>query len=195
MLIAGWRMTPAVVSVVLLPLGVLLTVLSPIAGRWSDRVGPGPMIAVGGVLVAVAFLGLGLLAGTHDVWRAVLPMMIVFGLGMSFVVSPLSTAVMTSVADRDTGTASGINNAVARVAGLFAVASMGWLGALVFNGALGATGVGASFGAPLPVGLSAAAVTATDQGFAAIAYVTSALSLFSGVIAWFTLEHRQRTKT
>jgi EmrB/QacA subfamily drug resistance transporter len=194
MLIAGWRVTPAVVSVVLLPLGVLLTVLSPIAGRWSDRVGPGPMIAVGGVLVAVAFLGLGLLAGTHDVWRAVLPMMIVFGLGMSFVVSPLSTAVMTSVADRDTGTASGINNAVARVAGLFAVASMGWLGALVFNGALGATGVGASFGAPLPGGLSAAAVAATDRGFAAIAYVTAALSLLSGVIAWFTLERRQPQK-
>jgi EmrB/QacA subfamily drug resistance transporter len=189
-LIAGWQVTPAEVALVLLPLGVMLTILSPLAGRYSDRYGPGPMIAIGGVLVALAFLGLGLVMGTHDVWRAVLPMMIVFGLGMSFVVSPLSTAVMTSVADRDTGTASGINNAVARVAGLLAVASMGWLAAVVFGGALGSAAAGLSFGAPVPGGPGPEAAAATDRAFAAIAYVTAALSLASGIIAWFTLEHR-----
>lgn len=190
-LIAGWQVTPAEVSLVLLPLGIMLTVLSPLAGRYSDRYGPGPMIAIGGVLVALAFLGLGLVMPTHEVWRAVLPMMIVFGLGMSFVVSPLSTAVMTSVADRDTGTASGINNAVARVAGLLAVASMGWLGAVVFGAALGSAAAGLSFGAPVPGGPGPEAAAASDHAFAAIAYVTAALSLASGVIAWFTLEHRR----
>jgi EmrB/QacA subfamily drug resistance transporter len=189
-LIAGWRVTPAEVSLVLLPLGIMLTILSPLAGRWSDRVGPAPMIAIGGALVALAFLGLGLLVHIHDLWRVVLPLMLLFGLGMSFVVSPLSTAVMTSVADRDTGTASGINNAVARVAGLLAVASMGWLGALVFAGTLGEGGAGLSFGAPVAGGPSVEAAAATDHAFAAIAYVTAALSLASGVIAWFTLEHR-----
>jgi EmrB/QacA subfamily drug resistance transporter len=189
-LIAGWGVTPAEVSLVLLPLGIILTILSPIAGRFSDRIGPGPMIAAGAALVALSFLGLGLFVGTHSLWFAVLPLMILFGLGMSLVVSPLSTAVMTSVADRDTGTASGVNNAVARVAGLFAVATMGGLGALIFASSLGGDTGGMSFGAPRPGGLSPEAVAATDQAFAAIAYVTAALSLLSGAIAWMTLEHK-----
>jgi EmrB/QacA subfamily drug resistance transporter len=190
-LIAGWNVSPAEVSLVLLPLGILLTILSPFAGKLSDKVGPGPMITAGSVLVALAFLGLGVFAGTHSVWLMVLPMMIVFGLGMSLVVSPLSTAVMTSVEDRDTGTASGINNAVARVAGLFAVATMGGLAAAIFSSVLG--GGAGSFGEPQPGGLTPEAVAATDAGFAAIAYVTSALSLLSGAIAWFTLPRRLGT--
>jgi EmrB/QacA subfamily drug resistance transporter len=189
-LIAGWGITPAEVSLVLLPLGIILTILSPINGRLSDRFGAGPMIAGGATLVALAFLGLGLLAGTHQLWLVVLPLMILFGLGMSFVVSPLSTAVMTSVEDRDTGTASGINNAVARVAGLFAVATMGWLGAVVFMASLGGNAGDMSFGAPMPDGGNAAGAAATDHAFAAIAYVTAALSLLSAVIAWTTLEHK-----
>lgn len=195
-LIAGWGITPAEVSLVLLPLGILLTVLSPWAGKLSDRVGPGPMIAAGSLLVALSFLGLGLFAFTHSLWFVVLPLMVLFGCGMSLVVSPLSTAVMTSVADRDTGTASGVNNAVARVAGLFAVASMGGLGAFVFAQSMGGTGADLSFGLAPPAGLAAnleaARIAATDGAFAAIAYVTAALSLLSGVIAWFTLEHKGR---
>ena len=148
------------------------------------------MIAAGSSLVAVAFLGLGLFIGLHSLWFVVLPAMILFGLGMSLVVSPLSTAVMTAVADRDTGTASGINNAVARVAGLFAVATMGGLGALVFAGSIGGGAGGLSFGMSVPGGPTPAAAAATDHAFAAIAYVTAALSLLSGVIAWTTLERK-----
>lgn len=189
-MIAGWNATPTEVSLVLLPLGIMLTLLSPLSGKLSDRLGPGPMIAAGATLVAIAFAGLGLLVGTHQIWLVVLPLMLLFGLGMSLVVSPLSTAVMTSVSDHDTGTASGINNAVARVAGLFAVATMGGLAAAIFQGSLGGAAEGLSFGAPVEGGLPAAAVAATDAGFAAIAYVTAALSLLSGVIAWVTLERR-----
>jgi len=189
-LITGWGITPAEVSLVLLPLGIILTVISPFAGRYSDRFGPGPMIAAGSSLVALAFLGLGLFIGLHSLWFVVLPAMILFGLGMSLVVSPLSTAVMTSVADRDTGTASGINNAVARVAGLFAVATMGGLGALVFASSIGGGAGGLSFGMSVPGGPTPEAAAATDHAFAAIAYVTAALSLLSGVIAWMTLERK-----
>lgn len=189
-MIAGWSATPTEVSLVLLPLGIMLTLLSPLSGKLSDRFGPGPMIAAGATLVAIAFGGLGLLVGTHQVWFVVLPLMLLFGLGMSLVVSPLSTAVMTSVADRDTGTASGINNAVARVAGLFAVATMGGLASAIFQGTLGGAAEGLSFGAPVEGGLPAAAVAATDTAFSAIAYVTAALSLLSGVIAWVTLDRR-----
>jgi EmrB/QacA subfamily drug resistance transporter len=192
-LITGWKVTPAEVSLMLLPLGIMLTVLSPFTGRYSDRFGPGPMIAAGASIVALSFLLLGILIGIHNLWFVVLPTMILFGLGMSLVVSPLSTAVMTSVADRDTGTASGVNNAVARVAGLFAVATMGGLGSLVFMSIAGAD---MSFGMEPLGGIAADAeatrMLATDRAFSAIAYVTAALSLLSAVIAWFTLEHKGR---
>ena len=95
------------------------------------------MIAGGATIVAVAFALMGLLAPLQNIWLAVLPCTILLGLGMSGVVSPLSTAVMTSVEDRDTGLASGVNNAVARVAGLLAVALMGGVAAFVFERALG----------------------------------------------------------
>src|SRR5690606_31766976 len=124
-MIGGWGETPATVSLALLPMGVLLTALSSFTGKWADRFGPGPLIALGSVLVAIAFAALGATAPLHNVWFAVMPLVALLGLGMGFVVSPLSTAVMTNVEDSDTGTASGVNNAVARVAGLVAVALLG----------------------------------------------------------------------
>jgi hypothetical protein len=121
--------------------------------------------------------------------------MIVFGCGMSFVAGPVSTAVMTSVADRDTGTASAVNNAVARVAGLFAVAMMGALAALVFARA-GNMPDGTTFGQipphPLPADVETLRVSATDQAFAVIAYVTAGLAAVSAVLAWTTQQHKSR---
>jgi predicted MFS family arabinose efflux permease len=194
-LIAGWGVTPAEVSIVMLPLGIALTLLSSIAGTWSDRVGPGPMIAAGSAIVALSFFLIGLTAPLHNIWFVLLPLMTLFGIGMGLVVSPLSTAVMTSVEDRDTGVASGVNNAVARVAGLFAVAIMGALIAIVFERALGGFAeqsifFGVASDSPLPADAEAARVAATDAAFAVVGYVTAALSLLSGVIAWFTLEKR-----
>lgn len=194
-LIGGWGVTPVEVSIAMTPLGIVLTVLSPIAGRLTDRVGPAPVLAMGSSIVAVAFLALGLTVGTHSVWFAVLPIMTLFGLGMSFVAGPVSTAVMTAVADRDTGTASAINNAVARVAGLFAVATMGALAALVFANVTGGLS-GVSFGlaptSPLSAADGALRVAATDRGFAVVCFVAAAMAAVSAVIAWTTLQHKPR---
>lgn len=194
-LIGGWGLTPAEVSILLLPLGIALTILSPLAGTLADKVGPGPMIATGATLVAVAFLFMGMTAPLHNPWFVLLPLNALFGIGMGLVVSPLSTAVMTSVADRDTGVASGVNNAVARVAGLFAVATMGAVIAIVFDRALGSLAeldvyFGVAPASPLSGAEEAARIAATDAAFAAVCYVTAALSLFSGIIAWFTQEKR-----
>ena len=190
-MIGGWGETPATVSLALLPMGVLLTALSSFTGKWADRFGPGPLIAMGSVLVAIAFAALGATAPLHNVWFAVMPLVALLGLGMGFVVSPLSTAVMTNVEDSDTGTASGVNNAVARVAGLVAVALLGTVVAGVFERSLGgAAELPIFFGLPAP-GLSAAEeairLRATDAAFASIAYVTAVLSLLSAAIAWLTL--------
>src|SRR3569623_2121730 len=192
-MIAGWGVSPAIVSLSLLPLGIALTVLSPIAGKTTDRLGPGPVLTFGSLIVGAAFLGLGLTAGLHNVWFVVLPLMAVFGIGMSFVAGPVSTAVMTSVADRDTGTASAINNAAARVAGLFAVAMMGALAAWVFARSTNMMS-GLDFGAIPPQSLLAIAetmrVAATDQAFALICYVTAGLAVVSAILAWTTQRHK-----
>ncbi|HTM76995.1 MAG TPA: MFS transporter [Devosia sp.] len=193
-LIAGWGVSPAEVALALLPLGVLLTVLSSFSGMLADRLGPAPLIALGSILVAAAFALLGWTAPLHNVWFAVMPCIILLGLGMGLVVSPLSTAVMTSVADHDTGVASGVNNAVARVAGLMAVALLGAVVASVFERTLGsAAELPIFFGIAAP-GLSAseevARLAATDAAFASIAYITAVLSLTSAAIAWWTLERK-----
>ncbi len=194
-MIAGWAVSPAVVSLVMLPIGICLSLLSPFAGRMTDRFGPGPVLTFGAVVIGIAFAGLGLTAGLHSAWFAVLPLMFVFGFGLSFVAGPVSTAVMTSVADRDTGTASAINNAVARVAGLFAVAMMGALAAWVFAQA-GGMPAGTSFGLappqPLPPEAEAARVAATDRAFALVAYVTAGLAALSALVAWTTQAHKDR---
>jgi len=193
-MIGGWGQSPATVSLALLPLGIVLTVLSSFSGRWADRFGPGPLIALGSLLVAAAFAGLGLTASWHSVWTGVLPCIVLLGLGMGLVVSPLSTAVMTSVDDKDTGVASGVNNAVARVAGLVAVALLGAVVASVFEQSLGtAAELPIFFGLPVD-GLSAdedaLRLAATDAAFATVAYVTAGLSLVSAAVAWLTLERK-----
>jgi EmrB/QacA subfamily drug resistance transporter len=193
-MIGGWGQSPATVSLALLPLGLALTALSSFSGKWADRFGPGPLIALGSLIVAGAFAGLGLTAPMHSVWLAVLPCMVLLGLGMGLVVSPLSTAVMTSVEDGDTGVASGVNNAVARVAGLVAVALLGAIIAPIFDAALGPAAELPIFFGLAADGLSAQdealRLAATDAAFATVAYVTAALSLVSAVVAWLTLERK-----
>ncbi|WP_244488912.1 MFS transporter [Devosia sp. Root635] len=194
-MIGGWGESPATVSLVLLPLGISLTLLSSLSGQWADRFGPAPLIAAGSLLVAAAFAALGVTAPLHAVWLAVLPSIVLLGLGMGLVVSPLSTAVMTSVGDGDTGVASGVNNAVARVAGLVAVALLGAVVASVFEQNLDAAAELPIFFGVVTEGLSPAEeslrLAATDAAFAAVAYVTAALSVVSALVAWLTLERKR----
>lgn len=193
-MIGGWGETPATVSLALLPMGILLTALSSFSGKWADRFGPAPLIALGSLIVALAFTALGITAPLHNVWFAVLPCIALLGLGMGLVVSPLSTAVMTSVEDSQTGVASGVNNAVARVAGLVAVALLGMIVAQVFEQALDEAAELSIFFGTMATGLTAEEealrLGATDTAFAAVCYITAGLSLVSAGVAWLTLERK-----
>jgi EmrB/QacA subfamily drug resistance transporter len=109
----------------LIPLPLILTVSSPFAGAFAGRIGPRIPLTLGPLVVAAGFmLSLRIGAGANY-WTAVLPMIVVIGLGMSGAVAPLTTAVLTSVDPSHTGSASGLNSAVARTGGLVATALLG----------------------------------------------------------------------
>ncbi len=174
--IAGWGVSEAEAALAFLPLTLPIALLSSRFGALADRLGPGPLIAAGSVVVGLAYalLALGLPA---QAFRAqVLPLMLVLGLGMAMVVAPLSTAIMAAVPEDRTGTASGINNAVARVAGLIAVAVMGALAGRLYL----QTGGTASFGAFADGGPHVAAMNAA---FASLLWVCAALAALSAAMA------------
>lgn len=110
------------VTAAFLPISILIGLLSAPAGRLADRFGAGPLMAAGSALVACAYAGLWLAAPTGQFWSHVVPLTGLAGLGLGLVVAPLTAAAMQGAEDGEQGAASGVNNAVARVAGLVAVA-------------------------------------------------------------------------
>ncbi|HEU5271237.1 MAG TPA: MFS transporter [Jatrophihabitans sp.] len=114
---------PLVAGLAPLPLSLLMLLLSPRAGAVVDRIGPRLPMAVGPVIVAAGIaLSMRVDSGHRNFFLDVLPAMVVFGLGMSCLVAPLTATVMGSVPPDDVGIASGVNNAVSRTAGLLTVA-------------------------------------------------------------------------
>ena len=118
---------PSAAGAALLPLSVGLAVLSPTAGRLAGRIGARPMLIAGPLLVAAGFGLLAGLSGDGGYWTGVFPGLVVLALGAGVAVAPLTDAVLGAVADEYEGAAAGVNNAVARIAGLLAVALVGFV--------------------------------------------------------------------
>jgi EmrB/QacA subfamily drug resistance transporter len=109
----------------LLPITLMMFFLSRRFGALADRFGPRAFMAAGPTAAGVGLL-LFLRVGAHPDYLAdVLPPILVFGLGLALTVAPLTSAVLAGVEDEYAGIASGVNNAVARVAGLLAIAAVG----------------------------------------------------------------------
>jgi MFS family permease len=122
-----------------LPFTILMITITRFAGALADKHGPRLFLIFGPAISGLGMVMLSFVGATHgprDYWTTFLPGLIVFGLGMSFTVAPLTTTVMNAVEDRYTGVASGINNALSRVAGVFANAIFGAIAVLLFNGML-----------------------------------------------------------
>jgi EmrB/QacA subfamily drug resistance transporter len=122
----------------LLPVTVLMFLLSPVAGRLAGKHGPRWFMTFGPVIGAAGFLLLLRMHADAPFFTEVLPGILVFGLGLACTVSPLTAAILGDIDQRHAGMGSAINNAIARVAGLLAVAAIGALIAARFASAVDA---------------------------------------------------------
>src|SRR6266568_175321 len=191
-----------------LPLILLMFALSRWSGGLVARYGArGPLI-IGPLIVAAGFALFAVPSAGASYWKAFFPPMIVLGFGMAVTVAPLTTVVMSSVDQDHAGTASGINNAVARVAGVLAIAVFGVVMVAAFSSHLNRSLT--SFSLPsnvlreiqanetrlaaltLPTNLdenTAAAVRSAVShafvaGFRLVVLICAGLAAASGVLAW-----------
>jgi EmrB/QacA subfamily drug resistance transporter len=113
----------------LLPVSLMLLLFSSRVGKLSSKIGPRYFLTFGPIIASLAmFLLISYQPGNSYLWF-LLPRVLLFSIGLVLLVAPLTTTVMTSVDESSSGIASGVNNAVSRVAGLVVIALLGLAGA------------------------------------------------------------------
>ena len=147
-------------GIALLPITVVMFFLSPRVGRLSMRIGPRLFMGIGPLVAAAGVVPLIRLKPGFSYWLELFPAVIVFSIGLSMIVAPLTATVLADADDTDSGIASGTNNAVARVAGLLGIAGVGVAAASANNElslhgyrlAMGITAASIAFGGVIGLG-------------------------------------------
>src|SRR5215218_2636794 len=121
-----------------LPFVIITFLLSRWAGGLVTRYGARLPLIIGPLIAATGFILFAIPGTEGSYWTTFFPAIVVLGLGMSFVIAPLTTTAMSSVEGRHSGLASGVNNAVSRAAGLLAIPLLGIFVFLAFSTALDA---------------------------------------------------------
>jgi len=162
----GW--SPVAAGAASLPVTALMLTLSARAGALAQAVGPRLPLTVGPLGIAAGMLLMTRIDPGDSYVASVLPAVVVFGLGLTLVVAPVTATVLAAADARHAGIASGVNNAVSRVAGLLAVAVLPLVGGLT----------GDAFYDP----------SAMTDGFHTAMLVTAALAALGGLLAWWTID-------
>jgi len=212
--VQGYSTTAA--GAAILPLILIMFFLSRWSGGLVSRYGPkGPLI-IGPLIATLGFGWFAVPSVGESYWKTFLPAIVVLGFGMAVTVAPLTTVVMNSVNHDRVGTASGINNAVARVAGVLAIAVLGIVMVTVFSSRLSRSLGQLSLppavvqeiqaneiqlaGLQVPAGLNSSTKSAVDDsvkeafvfGFRTVMLICACLALMSAAVAWLIIP-RDRT--
>lgn len=147
-----------------LPITVIMLLLSPRMGAAAQRLGPRLPMTIGPILAGVGLALMARIEPNMSYWGSVFPAVVVFGLGLATTVAPLTSTVLASVSEHQVGAASGVNNAISRMAGLLAVA--------ILPPVAGITGMGAG-----PLG----------PGFGRAMLISAGVCVVGGVVAFATV--------
>ena len=159
--------SPLAAGAASLPITALMLLLSPAAGALAQRIGPRIPLTVGPLVTALGLLLMSRIDPGDSYLSGVLPAVIVFGLGLTLVVAPVTATVMAAADERHSGIASGINTAVSRLSGLIIVAVLPLVAGLT----------GTKFYDP----------AAMAHGFHVAMLACAALAVAGGVLAWLTI--------
>jgi EmrB/QacA subfamily drug resistance transporter len=159
--------SPIAAGAASLPVTALMLLLSARSGALAQRIGARIPLTIGPLVIAVGLLMMTRIDPGDSYVSTVLPAVIVFGLGLTLVVAPVTATVLAAADARHSGIASGINNAVSRVAGLLAVAVLPLIAGLT----------GDSFYDP----------SAMADGFRVAMVACAVLAALGGVLAWLTI--------
>lgn len=208
--------SPTEAGFVNLPFVILQFSLSRWAGGLITRYGAKLPLVVGPIIAGVGFFLFGIPGIGGSYWTTFFPAILVMGLGMTIVIAPLTTAVMSAVSSTNSGVASGINNAVARVAGLLAIAVFGIVVVSSFTSSLDqkmnqqqiSTQTQQTINdqtsrltqIELPQNLSQTERTQTKQdineafvdGFHLVMFICAGMAILSGLAAAWLVEGKQR---
>ena len=121
--VAGWPATLAALAT--LPVGILNIALSSWFGTLSAKYGARWFMGFGPILAGLGFLLMLTTTDPVNYWTQLLPGVLLFGLGLSATVAPLTSTILGSISEKQSGIGSAVNNAVSRVAGLIAIAFLG----------------------------------------------------------------------
>src|SRR5579871_79371 len=192
--LGGYSATQA--GAALLPFALIMGFGASFAGTLTDRLGPRSLLTIGPIIAACGLAMLAVVDLKRPFWVGVFPSIVLLGIGTSITVPPLTSTVMAAAGTVRAGIASGVNNAVARIAGLLAVAA---LGAVLFasfsyhlvgpvtlqaNDTLNAVMSGRS-------GVSGEVVTAFERALRTIMLAAASCAALAGLVGWLGIEPSQ----
>src|SRR4051812_32006032 len=204
--VAGY--SPIAAGAALLPVTILMFSLSRRWGALADRIGPRLFMGVGPLVGGLGIMLLSRLDASPTYVTDVLPAIVIFGLGLSLTVAPLTAAVLGGVSEEHAGIASAVNNATARVGSLLAIAALGAVLAAQYKASLRSDLAGAtappgflagaekhalSGQAPGRPRLQAALDDASVDAFSLVALLTGGLVAVGGVLSAAGIENPRRS--